>query len=150
MGNWLNAVPEACQSRKSPASNPRFSGRPSAALGTTASAKANGSTVAARKIARENFMARVWDETFTRPAELLGCLGGSSGKYPTCNAQRRVSGEPTGGGRLPVAYYGSSDPHTPREKCEKSLVPESVITEFVLGVAHVAELADALDSGSSE
>ena len=52
--------------------------------------------------------------------------------------------------RLAVAYYGSSDPHTPREKCEKSLVPESVITEFVLGVAHVAELADALDSGSSE
>ena len=48
------------------------------------------------------------------------------------------------------ANLGSSDSHAPREKSEKSLVPETVITEFVVGVAHVAELADALDSGSSE
>ena len=33
---------------------------------------------------------------------------------------------------------------------EKSLVPKAVIAEDVNGVAHVAELADALDSGSSE
>ena len=37
-----------------------------------------------------------------------------------------------------------------RGNLEKSLVPKAVITEFVSGVAHVAELADALDSGSSE
>ena len=35
-------------------------------------------------------------------------------------------------------------------KLEKSLVPKAVIAEVVTGVAHVAELADALDSGSSE
>ena len=36
------------------------------------------------------------------------------------------------------------------EKLEKSLVPKVIIAELNSGVAHVAELADALDSGSSE
>jgi hypothetical protein len=36
------------------------------------------------------------------------------------------------------------------EQIQKSLVPKPAFTDFDAGAARVAELADALDSGSSE